>query len=360
MIKTGTATYGDWFSGFGGCSVGAKKAGARLVFAFERDEKIAVVYRQNLGNHIVVGDILMSDSGIYHDKFPRTRNKEKRRRQDIFGNWWTRTVQRGAKSGEFKFKRPQFPSVTIKHDSPPCPNFSNAKAGGVEELMDLALARKCCEYLMYARPKFYTLENVYAYRNSESFKLIARTLTQLGYSWNYWHVNAADYAVPQTRKRMIVIARRDGIRPMLPEARRDENPQAGLFGTKRRWVGWYEAIEDLIPGLPDSKFADWQLERMPDESAFIADGQANSGGDCIATRNNNEPIYTITTGTGHKRTAKAKLQNGRVVKMTPRALARFQSFPDWYELPESNSLAARGIGNAVPPLLYQRIAESLL
>jgi site-specific DNA-cytosine methylase len=40
----------------------------------------------------------------------------------------------------------------------------------------------------------------------------------------------------------------------------------------------------------------------------------------------------------------------RVVQMTPRCLARFQAFPDWYELPESKSLACRIIGNAVPPL----------
>jgi len=48
------------------------------------------------------------------------------------------------------------------------------------------------------------------------------------------------------------------------------------------------------------------------------------------------------------------------VSMTPRTLARFQSFPDWYELPTKRSLAAYGIGNAVPPLLYQRIIEGLV
>ena len=50
---------------------------------------------------------------------------------------------------------------------------------------------------------------------------------------------------------------------------------------------------------------------------------------------------------------------GRVVAMTPRCLARFQSFPDSYELPESKTLAAKGIGNAVAPLMYQRILEGL-
>jgi DNA (cytosine-5)-methyltransferase 1 len=44
--------------------------------------------------------------------------------------------------------------------------------------------------------------------------------------------------------------------------------------------------------------------------------------------------------------------------MTPRALARFQSFPDWYELPERNALACKIIGNAVPPLLMRRVMEA--
>ena len=49
-----------------------------------------------------------------------------------------------------------------------------------------------------------------------------------------------------------------------------------------------------------------------------------------------------------------------MVRMTPRALARFQSFPDTYTLPENTALACRIIGGAVPPLLIQRLAEGLV
>jgi site-specific DNA-cytosine methylase len=55
---------------------------------------------------------------------------------------------------------------------------------------------------------------------------------------------------------------------------------------------------------------------------------------------------------------RAWLEHGRVVQMTPRALARFQSAPDTYQLPQSNKLACRVIGNGVPSLLAQRVAES--
>ena len=67
-----------------------------------------------------------------------------------------------------------------------------------------------------------------------------------------------------------------------------------------------------------------------------------------------------------KHPRRAWLFNGRVVAMTPRCLARFQSFPDSYILPDpnwltgANDLACRVIGNAVPPLLYQRVIEAQL
>jgi site-specific DNA-cytosine methylase len=44
----------------------------------------------------------------------------------------------------------------------------------------------------------------------------------------------------------------------------------------------------------------------------------------------------------------------------PRALARFQTLPDWYELPNKRTLAGKIIGNAMPCLGYQRIIESLI
>lgn len=231
---------------------------------------------------------------------------------------------------------------------------------------------------------------------------------------------------PQTRRRLILRAVQGSLVPMLPP------PES--------WVGWYDAIEDLIPTLPESRFAPWQLARLPkmfDDStilvdsagyvdaegrlpvqrdasepantvvanharrpmrAFIVDGQ-NAGREKVTIRQDGEPTMTVADaskavpraflvggqfskpddGSGEARppqvrseaepvftvTAENKgdwrawLCRGRVVKMTPRALARFQSFPDSYILPNSNKLACKVIGNAVPPLMYQKLAEDL-
>lgn len=446
-------TYGDFFTGFGGVTIGAIEAGLDVHFGVEYDAKLAAVYRQNLGDHVIVADVTTLEVST-------------------------------------------LPYVDIFHASPPCTNASVANANAGESPLDMAMATAVCRYIVVKRPQIFTLENVYMYRTFESWHMIARTLLDEGYTYNYWHVNMADYGVPQTRKRMIVIARRDGKTPMLPEATHAKSPQTGLFGTLKKWMSWYEAVEDLIPTLPDSQFAPWQLKRLPAElkasflphtqansntdgrysdqpsttiapgkipgrallvhgtngngitanqksqpaavvvsslhskaampKAFIVDGananskgkdkhraselsaktiaqgngmprawlpekdkgdysinhrddsspaqgvttsdtrrrafladRINAGSGKQTTRMEDEPALTMTCYTPKHQEPNA-YANGRVVKMTPRAIARFQSFPDWYKLPDWASLSVKGIGNAVPPLFAEKLYESLV
>lgn len=409
---------GTLFSGGGGFCLGMVAAGLEHAWGVEYDDRIAQVARDN-GLNTITADILQCDPSA-------------------------------------------FEPVDFLHASPPCPNFSNAKANAEETDNDRALAAKVCEFITELRPSIFTLENVYAYRKSKSWQRIAKTLLTHGYQVNYWHVNMADYGVPQTRKRMIAIARRDGITPMLPPATHSESPVNGLFERREKWVGWYEAIEDLIPTLPDSEFAPWQLERLPDEytnhlvhgtnangittncpyspasvvvaslhskavmprafivpggnatsfsiresneparvvgdvdrvgnmaRAFIVNGTPNDNGASVTACAETVPSFTMTASV-EKRPLRAFVvndsdskspirqqekshatvmasgaennkayTNGRVVKMTVHALARFQSFPDSYQWPDSNGLATRIIGNAVPPLFAQRLVEWLI
>ena len=284
----------------------------------------------------------------------------------------------------------------ILHASPPCPNFSNAKTDGEETEEDIALAESVCRFINHIKPHIFTLENVWGYRNSQSWHKIAVHLFDLGYSINFWHLNAANFGVPQTRKRMVVVARRDGRYIQRPTATHTKAPRP-MFDERQPWVGWYEAIEDLIPTLPDSEFAPWQLAWLPQEfsgsmlvgqnyvernpenkrlitrgigrptmaatansssqwRAFLIDG-ANASRP-LTIRRSGQPAMTIT-GNDSRQNFRA-CANGRIVKITPRALARFQSFPDDYQLPTQSSLACHVIGNAVPQLLYSKIIQEQL
>ena len=331
------------FTGFGGVDIGMHAAGVEVVYGLEYQDDIAAVARAN-GFPVTVADILDVDPA-------------------------------------------SVPCVDVLHASPPCPNFSVAKQGRAETPHDLALAQRLADIVTTTRPAIFTLENVMAYVHSQSFHIIVTALSRAGYMLRWQNVNAADMGVPQKRRRLWLRAVRDDLLPELPAP----DP----------WRGWYDAIVDLIPGLPESEFAPWQLSAMREPycsllvgaggydsiavhrrkerpaftvtanhnqatqiKAFIVDDQNTGDPDAngergLTIRDNDAPMFTVSA-TQTKRSIRAWLSQGRVVAMTPRCLARFQSFPDWYALPENNTLACRGIGNAVPPLLYEKMLRQMI
>jgi len=307
------------------------------------------------------------------------------------------------------------------HASPVCKEYSAAKTNGAEGEGDLSSAAAVVRCLEATQPRVFTLENVGAYQHGQAFRLIVQWLNHNGYMWHAEVLNAADFGVPQTRRRLILRAVRDALLPTLP-------PPV-------KWVGWYAAIEDLIPSLPESQFAPWQLARLPEgitgntlfsnqaggfstESildhstaaqpsitvvaaqkstsawkAFIVDGQTNDAGACVTVPHSDAPMYTVSASCDRRPAraflmrddnagqewgkqyraqhepaysqsgnsgGRAWLTTGRVVKMNARALARFQSIPDWYILPEKASLACTIIGNAVPSLLMRAVVSQLI
>lgn len=155
------------------------------------------------------------------------------------------------------------------HMSPPCINASIAKTDAGEAPEDIAMAQGCIKAIRQFKSPFVSLENVWGYRNFESFQMIYAELSRLNYQIRFWHLCAADYGVAQTRKRLILVASLKGT-PKRPTQTHAKEPEDGFFGTMPQWIGWYEAIEDLIPSLPESKFAEWQLARLSlDETALV-------------------------------------------------------------------------------------------
>ncbi len=160
-------------------------------------------------------------------------------------------------------------------------------------------------------------------------------------------INSADYGVPQNRVRMIVRATKNLLSPMIP--------------TCKNHVSWWDAVEDLVEGFnpveltarEQSAFAH-ELERY---QIALFDVQ-NMGRDNLTIRDLHEPAFTMTASAAGRHPLKAKI-NGEYRRLSVRACARFQSFPDWYQLPDKASLASYVVGNAVPPLLYRHVIDSI-
>jgi len=337
-------TFASLFTGFGLADIGAMQAGLEPVWGVEIDPAIAEVAKSNLNHDIRVQSVL--DCNPYY------------------------------------FEKPDVLWV-----SPPCTNFSIAKTNGKETELDRQLAIKIVDFLKVLKPQTFILENVEAYKRSAALEFIEGALYGLGYWIDRQVLNSADFGVPQTRKRMILRAVLGGMPQPLP--------------APTKWVGWYDAIEDLIPALPESQFADWQLKRMPADliqsclvdvgntirdctvrginepsitvtaekmrrpastpRAFIVDGKNIHPGDRLTVRQLDEPTFSVVASALDRpcHAPKSWLDQGRVVSMTSRALARFQNLPDWYELPDKNTLACKGIGNGVPCKLAEEIARSV-
>ncbi len=345
------------FAGFGGVDIALRQAGFE-VQGVEIIDEIAEVNRQN-GGDVVTADILDMQPGNYI-------------------------------------------GYDLMHFSPPCVSFSNANEKKGEAEQDIVLAQKMARFIVEGEPRFFTLENVWGYRNSQSWDIVLKALKDMDYGIAFWHLNAANFGVPQTRKRMTVVGRRGGLRPVRPMVTHQDysglDGQLALFEMLPQWENWYEAIEDLIPELPEGKFAKWQKEKtMPDHikgsflmpvngensgpfgfmqpaptitanhssnkyRAFIVDCQYNGNPDengrrGLTIREADQPVFTITATQSKRKVREAG--GGRVVSMTPRCLARFQDFPDWFVLPENRGLACRGIGGAVPRGLYRAVLGSL-
>ena len=209
------------FSGGGLVDIGAKAAGFDLVAANEYDEAIADVYRKNHGDHIRVGDI--------RDQRPT-----------------------------------HYPDCDLLHGSTVCTNASIANEAGEESRDDITTAEAMAKFIRIKKPRFFTLENVSGYRHFTAFRKIMNTLDDLGYFYDVSILNAADFGVPQTRRRLFVRAVRNGFVPPLPRP--------------VKWVGWYEAVYDLLDTFPDTAFAPWQLARLPVEAhtSLLLAGSGNT------------------------------------------------------------------------------------
>ena len=177
------------------------------------------------------------------------------------------------------------PAVDHLHASPSCKNASNANQPGADDNgdplpreteQDLACADAVCRAIAAHQGETFTLENVYGYRTFQSFDRIREALRAADFSYEYWHLNAADYGVPQTRKRLILIARRGLCHIQRPNPTHRDG--GDMFHPA--WVGWYAAIADILHTLPPTQPARWQLERLPKEireSIMISNAKTEYG-----------------------------------------------------------------------------------
>ena len=204
------------------------------------------------------------------------------------------------------------------------------------------------------------------------WRLYAQILRGWGYSVWCGTLNAADYGVPQTRERAILIASR--VRPVsAPEPTHTRTPGGHLFGpglparvTMAQALEWPTGVEINTRGdrrtsggnnFPADR-PSWALTEKARSWWVLRQGARSNA----TTRRLDQPAATIVAGHSRRDYVWQTVGDGPVERR-PLALSEaavLQGFPAGYPFQGSESKAFQQIANAVPPLLAAHVAAAAL
>lgn len=252
--------------------------------------------------------------------------------------------------------------VDILVGGPPCQGHSDlnnfSRRSDPKNRLYLLMARAAKVF----QPTFVMIENVPGAKHDKG-GAVASTISALireGYHVTYEVVDMRDIGVPQSRKRLVIIAAKDhahDIRALL-----------SAYRTEIRSVRWaIEDIQDEVPGLlattpstpsRDNKeridyLFDQDTSELPDELRPPCHRDKNHSYKSIYGRLRwDEPAQTITSGF-YSMCMGRYVHPSRRRTLTAHEAARLQFFPDYFsfEAAEKRTALAQIIGNAVPPKL---------
>lgn len=336
----------DLFCGCGGLSCGFERAGVNILLGIDNDKMALNVFEHNHKKaKSICGDITELN---YSDI------------KKVIGD----------------------KNIDLIIGGPPCQGMSLSGPRKFDDPRN-KLYLSYIHFVEQIKPKAFVIENVpglVSLFKGQIKESIIERLTALGYRVKYCILCAADYGVPQNRKRVIFVGLKD----------KDFNFDSI---TKKEMVTCEMALSDLPPLInelgedPDEYETEVQNEYqkiMRENSEKVRNHIAAAhsekvkhiislvpdGGnykdlpeEYIKSRNfhvawtrfcSYKPAPTIDTGHRHH----FHYKYNRVP--TVRECARLQSFPDDFVFEGNKTQQFRQVGNAVPPLMAQAIAEALL
>ena len=199
-------------------------------------------------------------------------------------------------------------------------------------------------------------------KNSKDFQeyvvdMVIREFRNIGYNTEYKLLNSANYGVPQKRERVVFIGVRDpSISIEFPE---ETHSKENGLPEKKKWATIKESIDDLKDLPEDTEFSQIYTKHNNDfinkiKKTPIGKSIFGNYSDSFFRCDPNEPSRTVKENHGGVFVHYSK---DRV--MTPRELARLQSFDDTFIFFGSKSSVLKQIGNAVPVGLSEALAKKV-
>lgn len=297
------------FSGAGGLDLGLIQAGNQVIWANDIDKDAVATYKENIGDHIICDDIKNIDIST-------------------------------------------LPDADVVVGGFPCQGFSQANRLRTLEDDRNQLYRFFYNTIKVKQPKFFIAENVkgiLSLGKGEAIKQIVADFEAAGYITSVNLVNMANYGVPQTRQRVLIIGQRVDLGKELlfkfPEPTHSKN------GELSKWV----SIKEAIDHFPDPDSENNTLNHI--YSAYKVEYRNFTG---HRETDPDKPSPTILArGNGKGGVCAIPHYNGKR-RLTIRESASVQTFPENFHFVGTMNSCYRQIGNAVPVLFARKLGEELM
>ena len=344
-----TLRFGDLFSGAGGFTQGLEQAGLECVLGVELNKHAVDAYRKNFHHECLEADLSIKANQLL--------------------------VAEKLKAAE----------VDLVVGGPPCQGFSifgnrrfiNTKNWDVTKDNRNDLVFAYANIVVNSEAPWFIMENVPAIlsaQGGEYVKAIEAFFQEHGYRTDHRIINAADYGVPQIRKRFVLIGTTTELAFPWPKPKYYENPES--------WQQLYRTVEEVLTDLADeSTYSKYKNHQPPKHTAivterfsYIMEGKkldidalpeplkiGTKTGKPIANFSHvfyrldrKKPSRTIVPG--HNALPVHPTLNRT---LTVREAARIQTFPDEYEFVGPIINQCLQVGNAFPCMVGQIMGERL-
>lgn len=298
-------TFIDLFAGIGGTRIAFERNGGECVFSSEWDKQCQITYQANFGE-IPYGDIT-------------------------------------------KIKESEIPNFDILVAGFPCQPFSTiGKREGFKHATQGTLFYDIVRIIDAKKPSAFLLENVPGITNHDggnTFRIILETLDKLGYEVFHEILNAADFGVPQNRKRIYIVGfRRDKLKNKKITF---EHPKPN---GKKRFIN--EFLESNAKGYSISKY-------LQDTYLF----KKNDGRPELIDKNSKIQVKTLVSSY-HKiqRLTGTFVKDGEtgIRLLTANECKAIMGFNKDFIIPVSRTQMYRQMGNSVAIPAVEAVAEKIV
>jgi DNA (cytosine-5)-methyltransferase 1 len=331
----------DFFSGCGGTSCGFQQSGMEIVMGLDVDKDSADSFRKNFPYaNFILGDIREIDTEVL---------------RPLIGD-------RG--------------DPLLFCGCAPCQPFSKQNRHQDKRDPRRDLLAEFSRFVSAWLPEYVFIENVPGMQKIKGkngpFNKFVLLLRELGYSYSSDVVSAMSFGVPQTRKRLILVAQRFG--PIsLPRA--SHGPEKQAFTTVRDVIGHLPPISagEVHPDDPEHQAASLspinlvRISHTP-EGGGRESWPAHLQLDCHKNHSGHSDVYgrlawdRMASGLTTRCISYSNGRFGHPVQnraLSVRENALIQTFPANYSFSGNLASRARQIGNAVPPAMAKAIGDHL-